>query len=76
MVNDRVPERLLDFVSRPVAAITVTCRDQMVEICGCARLSGNAVVVHEKQDGGAGKDVRTWHIEPHSGYFQALQVAI
>lgn len=76
MVNDRVPERLIDFLSRPEVAVTVACHDQVVEIHGSARLAGNAVVIQEKDHDGTGKDVRTWQIEPHNGRFEALQLMI
>ena len=74
--NDRVPERLLDFVSHPVLTATVASRDQVVDICGSARLAGNSVVVHEKDDEGVGKDVRTWQIQPQNGQFEARQTIV
>jgi hypothetical protein len=73
MVNDRVPEKVGDFVSRPVVAVTVACHDQVVMIHGCAHLVGDEVVVHEKDEAGTGKDVRTWHIHAGAGCFEALQ---
>ena len=72
-VNQGVPGCLDDFVAEPVAAITVAAANQVVEIHGSAHVDAGSVVVHEKDDGGMGKDVRTWQIAAHDGHFEAVQ---
>ena len=54
-VNDSTPGCLEDFVSEPVAAVTVCASEQVVEIHGPAHVGGDAVVVHEKDCDGTGK---------------------
>jgi hypothetical protein len=75
-VNDSAPGCLDDFVARPVVAVTVEARDQVVEIHGAAHLGDGDVVVHEKDCDGTGKDVRTWQIRPADNGFAAVQKPI
>lgn len=72
-VNDAEPHCLEDFVAQPVLACTVAAREQVVEIHGAARIDADAVIVHEKDTDGTGKDVRTWQISPHDGNYEAVQ---
>ena len=76
LVNDRVPERLDEFVDRAVVALTVAANDQVVEICGSAHLTDGTVLVHEKDCSGTGKDVRTWRVQPQDGGFVAVERSI
>jgi hypothetical protein len=73
LVNDHAPERLDDFVDRAVVAFTVATNDQTVEVCGCAHLADDSVLVHEKDDSGIGKDVRTWRVRHQDGGFIAVE---
>ena len=75
-VNDRAPHRLHEFVDRPVVAVTVTSHDEVVEIHGSAHLGDNAVLLHEKDRGGTGKDIRTWRVCVEDGRFVAVERSI
>ena len=75
-VNDSTPGCLEDFVSEPVAAVTVCVSDQVVEIHGPAHVCDDAVVLHEKDCDGTGKDVRTWQIVRADDGFEAVQRAV
>jgi hypothetical protein len=73
LVNDHAPVGLSDFVDRAVVAFTVATNDQSLEVCGSAHLADDSVLVHEKDDSGIGKDVRTWWVRDQDGCFVAVE---
>ena len=72
-LNDKLPERLEDFIGADVVALTVASTHQVVTIHGCARRDGDSILVYEKDSDGIGKDVRTWRIQPQNGRFEAFE---
>ncbi|MEO8698181.1 MAG: hypothetical protein ABI658_32105 [Acidimicrobiales bacterium] len=72
-MNERPPETLDDFVVRPVVALVVARKDQIVEIRGSSRVDGDSIIVHEKDSDGFGKDVRTWRILQENERFEAFE---
>ena len=75
-VNDRPPTGLDDFLSSPVVAVTVESRRKVVLIHGPTRRDGDSVVIYEKDNGGTGKDVRTWRVLERDGRFEVAERAI
>lgn len=76
LVNDRAPRRLHEFVDRPVVAVTAASNDEVVEIHGSAHFGDNAVLLHEKDRGGTGRDIRTWRVCLQDGRFVAVERSI
>ena len=75
-VNDRPPEVLADFVGDPTVTMTVASDSQTVTVKGSASLVDDGAVVYEKDRGGVGKDVRTWHVRQRDGRFEAAERSI
>ncbi len=75
-VNGRTPASLDDFGTDSVEVV-VTHNDQRITIHGTGhRVDDHTVVIHEKADGGVGKDVRTWDITGDAGEFEATERSI
>ena len=75
-VNGRSPGSLHDF-GTDIVELVASLRAQQVTICGSGRrVDHRSVVVHEKTDDGAGKDVRTWEITADAGTFEATERSI
>ena len=72
-VNERPPESLVDFVMRPIVAVTVASEDQELTIHGSARRDSDSILVYEKDSDGTGKDVKTWRIHLQNGRFEAFE---
>ena len=73
-IRNRAPERLDDFVSDDVVALTVASDRQVLTIQGFSRLDGDSILLYEKD--GNGKDVRTWRISEQHGRFEAFERSI
>src|SRR5829696_1371739 len=75
-VNGRLPGSLDDF-GTDIVELVASLRAQQVTICGSGRrVDDRCVVVHEKTNDGAGKDVRTWEITADAGPFEATERSI
>ena len=75
-VNGRLPGSLDDF-GTDIVELVASLRAQQVTICGSGRrVDDRCVVVHEKTNDGAGKDVRTWEITADAGTFEATERSI
>lgn len=72
IVNGRKPQTLDDFTAHDVVTFVAVCGSQTTQVCGSSNVVGDTVVVHEKTEDGAGKDVRMWSISPNGDSFEAV----
>ena len=74
-VNGQNPGGLHDLVSGGVVIVEISRLDQTVVIHGSTRHDDEAVVLYEKDQGGLGKDVRSWEITVGDGCLRATMRA-